>query len=282
MKFKEENQYLVVKDYSVSKELFSLLYNKEYDLLKTHPFPNLDLLPKYYESEDYISHTDGQRSFFEKLYHFVKKRAIQNKVNLINSYHKNKGTLLDVGCGTGDFIVEAKKQGWNAIGFEPNPTAKQLATTKNVLTIDDLFALTPHSFDVITLWHVLEHVPNLEAYIQNLKRILKPDGTLIVAVPNYKSFDAVYYKKYWAAYDVPRHLWHFSKISIKRLFADVEMKLECVLPMWFDSFYVSMLSEKHKTGKLNFIKAFVIGFRSNVVGLVKKEYSSHIYVLKNT
>ena len=282
MKFKEENQYLVVKDYSVSKELFSLLYNKEYDLLKTHPFPNLDLLPKYYESEDYISHTDGQRSFFEKLYHFVKKRAIQNKVNLINSYHKNKGTLLDVGCGTGDFIVEAKKQGWNAIGFEPNPTAKQLATTKNVLTIDDLFTLTPHSFDVITLWHVLEHVPNLEAYIQNLKRILKPDGTLIVAVPNYKSFDAVYYKKYWAAYDVPRHLWHFSKISIKRLFADVEMKLECVLPMWFDSFYVSMLSEKHKTGKLNFIKAFVIGFRSNVVGLVKKEYSSHIYVLKNT
>lgn len=282
MKFKEENQYLVVKDYSVSKELFSLLYNKEYDLLKTHPFPNLDLLPKYYESEDYISHTDGQRSFFEKLYHFVKKRAIQNKVNLINSYHKNKGTLLDVGCGTGDFIVEAKKQGWNAIGFEPNPTAKQLATTKNVLTIDDLFALTPHSFDVITLWHVLEHVPNLEAYIQNLKRILKPDGTLIVAVPNYKSFDAVYYKKYWAAYDVPRHLWHFSKISIKRLFADVEMKLECVLPMWFDSFYVSMLSEKHKTGKLNFIKAFVIGFQSNVVGLVKKEYSSHIYVLKNT
>lgn len=281
MKFKEENQYLVVKDYSVSKELFSLLYNKEYDLLKTHPFPNLDLLPKYYESEDYISHTDGQRSFFEKLYHFVKKRAIQNKVNLINSYHKNKGTLLDVGCGTGDFIVEAKKQGWNAIGFEPNPTAKQLATTKNVLTIDDLFALTPHSFDVITLWHVLEHVPNLEAYIQNLKRILKPDGTLIVAVPNYKSFDAVYYKKYWAAYDVPRHLWHFSKISIKRLFADVEMKLEYVLPMWFDSFYVSMLSEKHKTGKLNFIKAFVIGFRSNVVGLVKKEYSSHIYVLKN-
>lgn len=281
MKFKEENQYLVVKDYSVSKELFSLLYNKEYDLLKTHPFPNLDLLPKYYESEDYISHTDGQRSFFEKLYHFVKKRAIQNKVNLINSYHKNKGTLLDVGCGTGDFIVEAKKQGWNAIGFEPNPTAKQLATTKNVLTIDDLFALTPHSFDVITLWHVLEHVPNLEAYIQNLKRILKPDGTLIVAVPNYKSFDAVYYKKYWAAYDVPRHLWHFSKISIKRLFSDVEMKLECVLPMRFDSFYVSMLSEKHKTGKLNFIKAFVIGFRSNVVGLVKKEYSSHIYVLKN-
>lgn len=282
MNFKEENKFLIIKDYSVSKETFALLYNKEYDLLKTHPFPDLAILPKYYESEDYISHTDGQRSFFEKVYHFVKKRAIKNKVKLINSYHYNKGTLLDVGCGTGDFLVEAKKQGWNTIGFEPSSSAKKLAIAKNVLTVENLDSLVPHSFDVITLWHVLEHVPNLEEYIKNLKKLLKPSGTLIVAVPNYKSYDAIYYKRHWAAYDVPRHLWHFSKTSIKRLFADVEMNLQCVLPMWFDSFYVCMLSEKHKTGKINFIKAIFIGLRSNCVGLYKKEFSSHIYVLKNT
>lgn len=281
MNFKEENKFLIVKDYSVSKETFALLYNKEYDLLKTHPFPDLSVLPKYYESEDYISHTDGKRTFFEKIYHFVKKRAIKNKVKLINSYHKNKGALLDVGCGTGDFLVEAQNQGWKATGYEPNEAAKKLTNSKNVSTIDDLVSLSANSFDVITLWHVLEHVPNLEEYIKNLKKLLKPTGTLIVAVPNYKSYDAIYYKRHWAAYDVPRHLWHFSKKSIKRLFSDVDMNLACVLPMWFDSFYVSMLSEKHKTGKINFIKAIFIGLRSNCVGLFKKEFSSHIYVLKN-
>nr|WP_298660333.1 class I SAM-dependent methyltransferase [uncultured Flavobacterium sp.] len=281
MNFKEENKFLIVKDYSVSKETFALLYNKEYDLLKTHPFPDLSLLSKYYESEDYISHTDGKRTFFEKIYHFVKKRAIKNKVKLINSYHKNKGALLDVGCGTGDFLVEAQNQGWKATGYEPNEAAKKLTISKNVSTIDDLVSLSANSFDVITLWHVLEHVPNLEEYIKNLKKLLKPSGTLIVAVPNYKSYDAIYYKRHWAAYDVPRHLWHFSKKSIKRLFSDVDMNLACVLPMWFDSFYVSMLSEKHKTGKINFIKAVFIGLRSNCVGLFKKEFSSHIYVLKN-
>jgi len=281
MKLKEENQYLIVKDYSVSKETFELLYNKEYDLLKTHPFPDLSILPKYYESADYISHTDGKRTFFEKLYHLVKKRAIKNKVKLINSYHKNKGILLDVGCGTGDFLVEAQNQGWKATGYEPNEAAKKLTNFKNVSTIDNLVSLSANSFDVITLWHVLEHVPNLEEYIKNLKTLLKPSGTLIVAVPNYKSYDAIYYKRHWAAYDVPRHLWHFSKKSIKRLFSDVDMNLACVLPMWFDSFYVSMLSEKHKTGKINYIKAIFIGLRSNCVGLFKKEFSSHIYVLKN-
>ena len=281
MNFKEENKFLIVKDYSVSKETFALLYNKEYDLLKTHPFPDLSVLPKYYESEDYISHTDGKRTFFEKIYHFVKKRAIKNKVKLINSYHKNKGALLDVGCGTGDFLVEAQNQGWKATGYEPNESAKKLTNSKNVSTIDNLVSLSANSFDVITLWHVLEHVPNLEEYIKNLKKLLKPSGTLIVAVPNYKSYDAIYYKRHWAAYDVPRHLWHFSKKSIKRLFSDVDMNLACVLPMWFDSFYVSMLSEKHKTGKINFIKAIFIGLRSNCVGLFKKEFSSHIYVLKN-
>ena len=281
MNFKEENKFLIVKDYSVSKETFALLYNKEYDLLKTHPFPDLSLLSKYYESEDYISHTDGKRTFFEKIYHFVKKRAIKNKVKLINSYHKNKGALLDLGCGTGDFLVEAQNQGWKATGYEPNEAAKKLTISKNVSTIDDLVSLSANSFDVITLWHVLEHVPNLEEYIKNLKKLLKPSGTLIVAVPNYKSYDAIYYKRNWAAYDVPRHLWHFSKKSIKRLFSDVDMNLACVLPMWFDSFYVSMLSEKHKTGKINFIKAIFIGLRSNCVGLFKKEFSSHIYVLKN-
>ena len=131
------------------------------------------------------------------------------------------------------------------------------------------------------MWHVLEHVPNLQEYIANLKRIVKPTGTIIIAVPNYKSYDAKYYNRFWAAYDVPRHLWHFSKTSIKRLFLDVDMELKKVKPMWFDSFYVSLLSEKYKNGKMSFVKGFFIGFVSNVSGLFNKEFSSHVYIIKN-
>ena len=281
MNFLEENQFLIVKDHSVSKETFSLLYNKEYDILKTHPTPSLEALPKYYESEDYISHTDGKRTLFEKIYHLVKRNAIKGKVSLITSEQNQKGKLLDIGSGTGDFLVEAKNQGWSILGFEPNSDAKQLAANKGVSFTEDIFALPENTFDAVTMWHVLEHVPNLEEYIANLKRIVKPNGTIIIAVPNYKSYDAKYYNRFWAAYDVPRHLWHFSKTSIKRLFSDVDMELKKVKPMWFDSFYVSLLSEKYKNGKMSFVKGFLIGFISNVSGLFKKEFSSHIYIIKN-
>lgn len=281
MNFSENNQFIIVKDHSVSKETFSLLHNKEYDLLKTHPTPALDVLGKYYESEDYISHTDGKRTMFEKIYHLVKRNAIKGKVSLITSEQKQKGKLLDIGSGTGDFLVEAKNQGWEILGFEPNVDAKNLAINKGVTFTEDIFELPENSFDVVTMWHVLEHVPNLEEYITNLKRIVKPNGTIIIAVPNYKSYDAKYYNRFWAAYDVPRHLWHFSKTSIKRLFSDVNIELKKVKPMWFDSFYVSLLSEKYKSGKMSFVKGFFIGFISNVSGLFKNEFSSHIYVLKN-
>ena len=281
MNFLEENQFIIIKDHSVSKETFSLLYNKEYDILKTHPTPSLGVLPKYYESEDYISHTDGKRTLFEKIYHLVKRNAIKGKVSLLNKEQNSKGKLLDIGCGTGDFLVEAKNQGWTILGFEPNSDAKQLAANKGVSFTEDIFALPENTFDAVTMWHVLEHVPNLSEYIANLKRIVKPDGTIIIAVPNYKSYDAKYYNRFWAAYDVPRHLWHFSKTSIKRLFSDVDMELKKVKPMWFDSFYVSLLSEKYKNGKMSFVKGFFVGFISNVSGLYKKEFSSHIYILKN-
>jgi len=141
--------------------------------------------------------------------------------------------------------------------------------------------LTDHSFDVITMWHVLEHVPDLDAQLHSLKRLLKPEGTVIIAVPNFKSYDAHHYQSFWAAYDVPIHLWHFSKIAIEKLFAQQAMQLVKVLPMKFDSYYVSLLSEKYKTGKMNYVKALWIGWRSNVRAKQTKEYSSHIYVLKN-
>lgn len=280
MIFLEDKKFITVKDFSVSGESFSLLHNEAYDLLKTHPQPSLESLPSYYESEDYISHTDGKRTLFEKLYHLVKSNAIKNKVKLINQWQPEKGTLLDIGAGTGDFLLEAKKQNWITTGIEPNEKAKQIAIQKGVSFETNLEELADESFDVISMWHVLEHVPNLEEQIATLKRLLKPNGTIIIAVPNFKSYDAKHYAAFWAAYDVPRHLWHFSKIAIAKLFADQNMELKKVKPMWFDSFYVALLSEKYKTGKMNFIKGFFIGLLSNLSGLQKKEFSSHIYIIK--
>jgi len=280
MNFQNNIFFKKVKDYSVSKEVFELHHNPEYDLLITFPKPSLEQLPSYYESEDYISHTDGKRSMFEKMYHTIKNIALKNKIKLINA-HSKKGTILDIGAGTGDFLVFAKKEGWDTTGIEPSAKAKAIAITKGVTFADNLADFESNSFDIITMWHVLEHVPNLDEYISELKRLLKPSGAILIAVPNFKSFDAEYYGKFWAAYDVPRHIWHFSKTAIHKLFAEKEMRLVTILPMKFDSFYVSLLSEKYKTGKMNFIKAFFVGLQSNTNAKKTKEYSSHIYIIKN-
>jgi 2-polyprenyl-3-methyl-5-hydroxy-6-metoxy-1,4-benzoquinol methylase len=282
MDISNKKHFLTVKDYSVSKETFDLYYDETLDMLITHPQPSLENLGKYYESEDYISHTDNKRSLFEKLYHFIKSIALKNKLNLINSLQSNKGRILDIGAGTGDFLTVAKNDGWETIGIEPSDRAKAIAKNKGVSFVDETSELENQSFDVISMWHVLEHVPDLDTQIKELKRLLKPTGTLIIAVPNFKSFDAKHYGEFWAAFDVPIHFWHFSKTAIKLLFEKEEMKLEKVLPMKFDSFYVSLLSEKYKSGKMNFIKAFFTGLQSNWKAKRKFEYSSHIYILKNT
>lgn len=281
MDISSKKHFLSVKDYSVSQEDFDLYYDEKLDMLITHPQPSLENLGKYYESVDYISHTDSKRSLFEKCYHFIKSIALKNKLNLINSVQPAKGSILDIGAGTGDFLSFVQQEGWQAIGVEPSEKAKAIAKKKGVSFVGNTSELENNSFDVISMWHVLEHVPDLDSQIKELKRLLKPNGTLIIAVPNFKSFDAKHYGKFWAAFDVPIHFWHFSKTAIKLLFEQEEMKLVKTLPMKFDSYYVSLLSEKYKNGKMNFIKAFFIGLQSNWKAKKNFEYSSHIYVLKS-
>jgi 2-polyprenyl-3-methyl-5-hydroxy-6-metoxy-1,4-benzoquinol methylase len=282
MDISNKKHFLTVIDYSVSKETFELFYDQGLDMLITSPQPSPENLGKYYESNDYISHTDSKRSLFEKAYHFVKGIALKNKLKLINNCSSIKGNLLDIGAGTGDFLLTSKQNGWNTIGVEPSEKAKGIAIGKGIQFSDSTEELESNSFDVITMWHVLEHVPKLEIQIKELKRLVKPNGTIIIAVPNFKSYDAKYYGKFWAAFDVPIHFWHFSKTAIQLLFEKENIKLEKVLPMKFDSFYVSLLSEKYKNGKMNFLKAIWIGLLSNWKAKRSLEYSSHIYVLKNT
>jgi len=275
--------YLKVKDHTVSGEEFSLLYNEDLDMLETFPKPSLEKLPDYYKSDDYISHTDLKRNLFEKLYHFAKKLSLKWKLNLINSFPLNEKTLLDIGCGTGDFLKTAQENNWIVSGIEPNKKARSIANTKTgnrIFDVDQLVNFKSHSFNVITLWHVLEHLPNLQDHITILNRLLKKDGILIIAVPNYKSFDAKYYKNFWAAYDVPRHLWHFSQLSIEKLFSKANMSVQKKIPMKIDAFYVSLLSEKYKLGWMNIFRAFLIAFYSNIKALQTNECSSITYIIK--
>jgi 2-polyprenyl-3-methyl-5-hydroxy-6-metoxy-1,4-benzoquinol methylase len=281
----EPTTFFKVKDYSVSGEEFELIHNSEFDYLETTPLPSSENLPNYYKSEDYISHTDSKRNLFEKVYHIVKKSALKRKLKLINSFNSEEKNLLDIGCGTGDFLKISKDNNWNISGIEPNERARNIAnkkTNNSVFETEQLLVFEDNSFDVITLWHVLEHLPNLEEHIAVFKRLLKPNGTLIIAVPNYKSYDAKHYKNFWAAFDVPRHLWHFSQASISKLVSLEKMVVVKTKPMFFDAFYVSLLSEKYKSGKMNFIKGFWIGCFSNLKAIQTKEFSSLIYIIKNS
>jgi 2-polyprenyl-3-methyl-5-hydroxy-6-metoxy-1,4-benzoquinol methylase len=281
---KNKSTYLTVKDHSVSGEEFQLIYNEELDMLETFPQPKAEKLSDYYESEDYISHTDTKRNVLEFVYHAVRQIALKRKLKLINSFNSETKQLLDIGCGTGDFLETALKSNWTITGIEPNAQARAITNSKTnnaVFETEQLDKLKPNSFDVITLWHVLEHLPDLEQQIKLFKSLLKPNGTLVIAVPNFKSYDAHYYKSFWAAYDVPRHLWHFSKTAISKLVKKENMKLVQTLPMMFDAYYVSLLSEKYKSGWMNPFKAFWIGWHSNYGARRSQEYSSHIYIIKS-
>ena len=279
-----QKSHLKLKDHSVSGDSFELLYDASRELLYTYPKPSETELSSYYPDTNYISHTNQQKSLFDLLYHAVRYVSVGRKLRLLKPLQPKDGALLDVGAGTGFFIRAAKKRGWAVTGIEPNLSARNLANSKAPNTVfdsDTLRMLPEKSFDVITLWHVLEHLPNLEDDIKIFQKLLKPNGRIVVAVPNFKSFDADYFKGFWAAYDVPRHLWHFSQQSISKIFSEVQMKLESTHPLIMDAYYVSLLSNKLKSGSYRILNSFWVGFLSNCKALKSGEYSSLIYILKN-
>jgi len=272
--------FLSCKDHTVSGEVYKVMINKEYDMLVTTSVPKN--LASYYKSENYISHTDSKKSLLDKVYQIVKNTTLKRKLKLIDSFKTSSKNILDVGSGTGDFLKVCKNNSWSVFGVEPNLDARNIAAKKGITLQENLSELKNIQFDVITLWHVLEHVEDLSAYISILNKLLCKDGKLLIAVPNFKSEDANYYKEFWAAFDVPRHLWHFSQTSIFKLFSSENMIVEKIIPMKFDAYYVSLLSEKYKSGKMNPIKSFYRGFVSNLKAKRSKEYSSLIYVLKKS
>jgi len=279
----KNNEYKNVfncKDYTVSKENFNIVECLKCGLWQTFPYPEKDKISVYYESNDYISHSDKRQTLIDQIYHLVRKYTVLQKVNLVKQYVP-RGTILDFGCGTGYFLEAAKKQGFETYGVEPSLRAREVAIDKklNVFSsISDIFALNK-KFDVITLWHVLEHLYNPEEFINQSRKLLNHNGILILALPNRKSYDAEFYKEYWAGFDLPRHLFHFTKNDIIKITLD-KFKLLEILPMYFDSFYVSMLSEKYKNSSFAFLKGMYRGLISNLSAIKNNEYSSLIYVLQ--
>lgn len=271
---------LDLKDYFLTQEDFSIYKDEKTGVHFTYPQP-LDNLSRYYESENYISHTDGKKSLFEKIYQIAKQYNLNQKLKLIQKTTSGK-SILDYGCGAGDFLQHMQQHGYDVMGMEPNPKANEISKSKigkdNVVNCE--LKEINRKFDIITLWHVLEHIPNLNKIVEELKQHLNPNGTLIIAVPNHLSYDAIYYGQLWAAYDVPRHLWHFNPESLKSYFNNFGMKIENISPMKLDAFYVSLLSEKYKGNAFPYLKAFCVGLQSNFKASKTGQFSSLIYTIK--
>jgi 2-polyprenyl-3-methyl-5-hydroxy-6-metoxy-1,4-benzoquinol methylase len=281
--YEEFEPFLNCLDYTVSRETFSIVQCKSCKFRFTNPRPYSNELGNYYKSNDYISHSNTTKGFINYTYQAVRKYTLLKKLQLISKFYKT-GSLLDIGCGTGEFLNTCKIAKWKTIGIEPDDRTREIAALKYSLEIypeDHLKQLKDASFEIITMWHVLEHVPLLNHRIEDLKRLIKPNGIIVIAVPNCDSLDAKIYKENWAAYDVPRHLYHFTPQTLQQIFIKHELKLFNTLPLIFDSFYVSMLSEKIKTGKLNIICSMWNGLRSNLNAIkTGKTYSSQIYLIK--
>lgn len=276
---------VTIKDHSVSGESFVIWQCSQCALRFTQDVPDADSIAPYYKSEDYISHTNTSKGFINKAYQTVRTYTLKRKAALIQQYTgQQQGKLLDVGAGNGAFLLQMKKEGWEITGVEPDADARKVALKDFGLPLLEnacMQTLPTAHFDAITMWHVLEHVHDLHGQIEHLKSLLKAKGKLVIAVPNYQALDADIYKLYWAAYDVPRHLYHFAPRSIEALMQQHGLKVVQVQPMWFDSFYISLLSSKYKNGSNRMIGSFISGVRSNLKALSdKKKCSSLIYIIE--
>jgi 2-polyprenyl-3-methyl-5-hydroxy-6-metoxy-1,4-benzoquinol methylase len=270
---------MTVKDHFLSKEDFLLLKCRNCYLVYTYPRPSEDTISDYYKSQEYISHSSTKKGIVNSIYTIVRNYTLNKKVRLVRSLVSGR-QLLDIGAGTGHFIKRAQDGGFSVLGLEPDADARQVAKQENNVQLEskeELHSLQTESYDVVTMWHVLEHVYNLTADVKKIVSIIRTNGVLIIAVPNHTSFDAGYYEEFWAAYDVPRHLYHFSPETIKPLIEQFGLKLEKQLPMKFDAYYVAVLSEKYKGGSI--MNALRIGFLSNLRAGRNKS-SSQIYIFR--
>ena len=273
---------LWLKDEFLTKEDFHICECLSCGLLYTMPRPNKDKIGEYYKSEEYYSHQENKKGFIPKVYEAVKKVNLKHKYKLATN-GITKGKLLDIGCGVGDFLHAAEEHGWDCTGVEPSEDATAIARKRikaNIMASEDLEQIPDATFDLITMWHVLEHVDDLKWQVEQLQRLIKPKGRIVIAVPNHKSYDAQFYKELWAAYDVPRHLSHFDKITITKIFKSKGLALKKTEKLVWDAYYISYMSEQYKHHSLPLIKGVFRGLISNCKARRSGEWSSMVYVFE--
>ncbi|MBR6177640.1 MAG: class I SAM-dependent methyltransferase [Bacteroidales bacterium] len=274
--------HLKLKDYFLTQEDFEIYRCPHCGLLFTWPRPNDSELGKYYKSDDYLSHNESKKGIIPFIYNRVKRVNIKNKFNIATTAAKGK-RMLDFGCGVGDFIFYAKQKGYEVVATDVSDNARNAAAKKLGTPLpspQQVFEMPDNSFDIITMWHVLEHIGDLKTQIFHLDRLLAQDGRLVIALPDYLSYDAQHYQEMWAAYDVPRHLNHFDKNSLQNLFSTTQLKLVDTKPLKWDSYYISMMSEKYRGASLSFVRGLVQGFKSNRAARKSGEYSSMVYIFE--
>ena len=276
-----EWQYMFrVIDHSISKEEFGLKRCLHCSMLVTSPRPDNNKLSCYYQSDNYVSHSGLSNSLENLIYLQARKFSLKWKLGIIKKL-KPHGSILDVGCGTGQFLKTMQGSLWTVSGVEPNDQARKKAEQLLHLLIFNNIEQLTESYDLITLWHVLEHLPNLNRSLQKINALLKSDGRLLIAVPNHSSGDAHLYQEYWAGFDAPRHLWHFNKKSMVLFLQKHGFLVKKIIPMKLDAYYVSLLSEKYKQAGNRLgglLKGFMNGLSSNIQAAKTGEYSSLIYI----
>ena len=272
-------------DHYATGETFSICRCRDCGFMFTQGVPVEAEIGRYYDSPDYISHSDTRQGWTNRIYHWVRRFMLVRKVWLVKRCSGlSHGTLLDIGTGTGYFPDRLQKAGWTVTAIEKSASARAFARDRfglEALPAEAFGQLPAASFDVITLWHVLEHLEALNGTWEQLYRLLKPDGVLVIAVPNPNSYDAAYYGERWAAYDVPRHLWHFAPSIMQRFGAKHGFILAERHPMPFDAFYIAMMTERYCRRKAPFLRGLWVGVKAWMASLGRKERSSSmIYVFR--
>ncbi|MCC5931949.1 MAG: class I SAM-dependent methyltransferase [Cyclobacteriaceae bacterium] len=271
-----------IVDHSISGEKFDLFECKQCEFLFTNPRPDKIEINSYYASENYISHSDKLKNPIDLLYKTARYLMLRKKRKLLEK-HTHKGNLLDIGCGTGHFLEHCKENGWNVTGIETDDKTRNNTQKRKKLDIfKSIFEISDDKiFNAITLWHVLEHIHDIDTTMEFIYKHLSDKGTLFIALPNRDSYDALYYGEYWAGYDVPRHLYHFSDKNIMNYLSKYKLNITEKIPMPLDAYYVSILSYSYKYGKKSYIKSFYHAYISNKKALKNnKNYSSNIFVVQ--
>jgi 2-polyprenyl-3-methyl-5-hydroxy-6-metoxy-1,4-benzoquinol methylase len=273
---------LWLKDEFLTKKDFHICECLNCGLLYTMPRPSKEKIGAYYKSDEYYSHQENKKGFVPRLYEAIKKINLKHKFRLA-SRDLPVGKLLDIGCGVGDFLHVAENKGWQCTGVEPSEEAREIARQRikgDLLYSEDLNHLPDQSFDLITMWHVLEHVDDLKWQVAQLQRLIKPNGRIVIAVPNYRSYDGRFYNAYWAAYDVPRHLNHFNKTVLTKMFKTSGLSLVSMDKLVWDAYYISFMSEQYKHHFMTLVRGVFRGLVSNAKARRSGEWSSLVYVFR--